>query len=385
MLVHEYQAKQIFLSYGIQCPEGILIDENNTYEKISKKINEGDWVVKAQIHAGGRGKTGGVLVCNNNDDIKNSIQSLLNKNLVTNQTSEKGLVVNKILLEKSQNIKKQLYLSFIINRNEAKVMILAYENGGVNIEEHGKEVKQFLIEPLINIEDAISYEISEKIANYLKINHLKKELRELLLKLYKIWLDKDLLMLEINPLIIDDNDNLIALDAKLEFDDNALYRRPDIMLLRDLSQENKKEIFAKNNNFSYVQFDGNIGCIVNGAGLAMATLDIIKNNNGNPANFLDVGGATNEKRVEDAFSLLQSDNIKVIFINIFGGIVRCDTIANGIVLALEKKPINIPLVIRLVGNNAKLGLNILANTKQKIYVIEDLVTAARKAIELANL
>ncbi len=386
MHIHEYQAKGLFRQYNIQTPKAILI---STVDEASKACGElgGDiWVVKAQVHAGGRGKGGGVILCRSVKTVEAACEKLLDSNLITPQTDDKGLPISQLLIEGGQNIERELYLGLLVDRQTQKITILASTEGGMDIEKVASETPEkiikFGVDPLgtLNTNDCAS------IASQLNLdNALTDQFVTTLMGLYQIFIEKDVSLIEINPLINTAENTLLALDGKIDFDDNALYRHEDIATMRDKSQEDEKENEASEHQLNYISLDGTIGCMVNGAGLAMATMDLIEHHGGSPANFLDVGGGTTADRVAKAFELIQTEaNVQGILVNIFGGIVRCDLIAEGILQAIEKVGLNLPIVVRLEGTNAAAGLKLLDESTADIYTEADLTQAAIKIVELSK-
>lgn len=383
MHIHEYQAKTLFNQLNIPTPKSIVLTDINDTDKICAKLGGSIWVVKAQVHAGGRGKGGGVVLCKSIAEVEKACNKLLSSKLITPQTDNKGLPVEKILIEAGQEIKKELYLGLLVDRQSQKITVLASTEGGMDIEKVASDtpdkIIKFGVDPLGKL-DKID---CKNIANKLGVDSDK--FSKILLGLYEIFTTKDASLIEINPLIQTKNNDLIALDGKIDFDDNALYRHEDIKLLRDKNQEDKKEREASKYQLNYISLDGTIGCMVNGAGLAMATMDLIEHYHGSPANFLDVGGGTTSERVAKAFELIQSeDNVKGILVNIFGGIVRCDLIAQGILQAIEKVGLNLPIVVRLEGTNAKEGLDLLNNSSFNIATESDLTKAVIKIVEMTK-
>jgi len=361
MNIHEHQAKQILKKYGVKVPNGIFgftVDEVITKAK-SLKTNR--YVLKAQIHSGGRGKAGGVKILNNIDELNKEAKQLLGKVLVTNQTGSQGKKVNRLYVEESSNIEKEFYLSCLVDRSSSKIAFISSDQGGMDIEEVAKEKPEKIITTKVDFTKEISNENCEKIIKVFKLNDsLKTQAIDLIKSIYKLFLDLDVSLIEINPLILTKENKIVCLDAKVNFDDNALFKHPEILELRDLSEENLTEIEASKHDLAYIKLDGSIGCMVNGAGLAMATMDIIKLYGEEPANFLDVGGGASKEKVSAAFKIILSDkNVKGILINIFGGIMRCDVLAQGVVDAAKEIKINVPLVVRLAGTNYEEGKKIL--------------------------
>ncbi len=386
MNIHEYQAKKLLKQYNIPCPNGELISNIDEVEVACNSLAGDSYVLKAQIHAGSRGKGGGIIMCNGIDEVITATNKLLHSKLITEQTNSDGLKINSLLLEQPQDIAFALYLSILIDRDSKNIAIIASKYGGMDIEQVANDNPDSIIKNYINPCIGIVEHQTRDIAFTLGIKSNNfKEFTGLVKNLYKVFIEKDLSLLEINPLVITKNNNIIALDAKINFDDNALYKHPDIASLFDASQENHYESLAKKYQLSYIPLDGNIGCMVNGAGLAMATMDLISHYGGKPANFLDVGGGTTESRVSKALEIIiSSGNIKAILVNIFGGIVRCDLIARGIVKAIKELNINIAIVVRLIGTNAQQAQNILQSSAVKVYPEQDLSLATKKVIELAK-
>ena len=384
MNIHEYQAKELFKSYDIPVSTGSVAYTVDEIESAVNNVSGPTWVVKAQIHAGGRGKGGGVKVVGSVEDAIVEAKKMFGMNLITPQTGPEGKLVQRLYIENGSDIKKELYLSCLVDRATSKVAFIVSKMGGMDIEkvaeETPDEITTVFIEPSTGITDldiktiALSLELSGPLVD---------QLDGLVKNLYKFFTEKDASLLEINPLIITDNDKLICLDAKVNFDDNALYRHPEIEELRDPNEEDKYELEAAKYDLAYIKLDGSIGCMVNGAGLAMASLDIIKLYGGEPANFLDVGGGASKEKVTSAFKIILSDpGVKGILVNIFGGIMRCDIIADGIVAAAKELQINVPLVVRLEGTNVDEGKNILNNSGIDIVSATDLDDAAKKIVEL---
>ena len=386
MNIHEYQAKVLFKNYGINVPNFKVISNSNETKSACEELGGSVWVVKAQVHAGGRGKGGGVIVCHTIEDAISASKKLLGSNLITPQTDSTGQPINKIIVEAGQEISKELYLGLLVDRATESITILASTEGGMDIEEVAtnspeKIIKQ-AINPLGKLEIKECHEMAAKIGLSLS---LYDQFTSTMIGLYNIFTDNDANLIEINPLIITSNNNIMALDGKIDFDDNALYRNEEISSLRDIEQEDKKERSASEHQLNYISLDGSVGCMVNGAGLAMATMDLIEYHGGSPANFLDVGGGTTSERVAKAFEIIQSGkNVKAILVNIFGGIVRCDLIANGILQAIEKVGLTLPIVVRLEGTNAQEGLEILNKSNINIVTEADLTKAAKKIVEMAK-
>ena len=386
MNLHEFQGKELFAQYGLPVSNSKVIYEAEDAHKACRDIGGSKWVVKAQVHAGGRGKAGGVELVDTPEDAISFAKKWLGKRLVTYQTDEKGQLVNSVLIEECTDIAEELYLSAVVDRDSQRVVVIGSSEGGVNIEEVAKNFPEKIIyEPIDPLCGAQSFQ-ARKIAKVLKLNNEQtKQFTPMLKNLMKLFVEKDLSLLEINPLVITSGGLLHCLDAKINIDSNAIYRQPEIAEMHDSSQEDPRESEAAKNDLSYVSLDGNIGCMVNGAGLAMGTMDTIKYFGGNPANFLDVGGTATQERVSKAFKIILDDpEVKVVLVNIFGGIVRCDLIAEGVLAAIEEVGVEIPVVVRLEGNNAHLGSEILSKANIKIESINNLGDAAKKAVELAK-
>jgi len=386
MHIHEYQAKELFKHNGIQVPDLEVISNSNETRSACNKLGGNVWVVKAQVHAGGRGKGGGVIVCNSIEDVEKASQKLLGKKLVTPQTDEVGQPINEVIIEAGQDIFKELYLGLLVDRSTERITILASTEGGMDIEQVASESPEKIIKHAIDPLGNLSIKECQSIAKKLNLNSvLWEQFTKTLIGLYSIFTNHDGNLIEINPLIISKQNEIIALDGKIDFDDNALYRNEDIINLRDFEQEDEKERIASEYQLNYISLDGTVGCMVNGAGLAMATMDLIEYHGGSPANFLDVGGGTTAERVAKAFEIIQSgQNVKAILVNIFGGIVRCDLIAEGILQAIEKVGLTLPIVVRLEGTNAPQGLKILNDSNFNIMTEADLTQAAKQVVEMAK-
>jgi len=386
MNLHEFQGKELFAQYGLPVSNSKVIYEAEDAFKACRDIGGSKWVVKAQVHAGGRGKAGGVELVDTPEEATSFAKKWLGKRLITYQTDEKGQLVNSVLIEECTDIAEELYLSAVIDRESQRVVFIGSSEGGVNIEEVAKNSPEKIIYESIDPLCGAQGFQARKIAKVLKLNNEQtKQFTPMFKNLMKLFVEKDLSLLEINPLVITSGGLLHCLDAKINIDSNAIYRQPEIAQMHDASQEDPRESEAAKNDLSYVSLDGNIGCMVNGAGLAMGTMDTIKYFGGNPANFLDVGGTATQKRVSKAFKIILDDpEVKVVLVNIFGGIVRCDLIAEGVLAAIEEVGVEIPVVVRLEGNNADLGSEILSKANIKIESINNLGDAAKKAVELAK-
>ena len=390
MKIHEYQGKEVFKSFSIPTPRGYLIKDINSAEKIIKKAHDefksDKVVIKAQIHAGGRGKGGGVKVANGLESALKYVKEMHGMQLVTHQTGSSGQKVRKVYIEEASEIKKEFYCAITLDRNLGKDVFMVSTEGGVEIEKVADETPEKIvktwIDPLIGMK---SYQ-ARKLAFGLKLEgNAFKESVKIFIKLYECYMKTDASLVEINPLVLTADEKIIALDAKFNFDGNALFRQKDILKLRDLDEEDPTEIEASKFDLNYIKLDGNVGCMVNGAGLAMATMDIIKIAGGDPANFLDVGGAASAETVKNGFKIILSDkNVKAILINIFGGIVRCDRVANGVVDAVKDLGLQVPVVVRLEGTNAEDAKNILSKSGLSIIPANDMKDAAEKVVEAAT-
>ena len=386
MNLHEYQGKSLFAEYNLPVSKGeVIFDAKNAIDACNK-IGGTKWVVKAQVHAGGRGKAGGVELIDSPDQAEAFAKKWIGQKLVTYQTDKDGQLVNSILIEECTNILKELYLSAVIDRDSQKIVFIGSSEGGVNIEEVARNTPEKIIYQGVEFKDQSLPEHAKNIANVLKLNDEQtNQFIPMIDNLLRLFVEKDLSLLEINPLVINSDGDLHCLDAKVNIDTNALFRQPELLEMHDETQEDPREAEAAKNDLSYVSLDGNIGCMVNGAGLAMGTMDTIKFFGGNPANFLDVGGTATQDRVAKAFKIILRDpNVKVVLVNIFGGIVRCDVIAKGIIAAIKEVDIKVPVVVRLEGNNADIGATILSKANIKIESINNLSDAAKKAVELAK-
>jgi succinyl-CoA synthetase beta subunit len=383
MNIHEHQAKQILKKYGATVPNGVFgLTVEELVEK-SKSLKTNKYILKAQIHAGGRGKAGGVKILDSIEELTTASKEMMGKKLVTHQTGPEGKVVRRLYVEEVSKIEKEFYLSCLVDRASSKIAFISSDQGGVDIEEVAKKNPEKINTTKINYSKEISNEDCENIIRIFNLKNKEKDQAKNLIKaIYKMFVSTDASMVEINPLILTEEGNIVCLDAKVNFDDNALFKHPEIADLRDLSEEDPIEIEASKHDLSYIKLDGSIGCMVNGAGLAMATMDIIKLYGKEPANFLDVGGGASKEKVTEALKLILSDkNVKGILINIFGGIMRCDVLAEGVVNAAKDININVPLVVRLAGTNFKEGKQILDNSGLKLISAENLDDAAKKIVE----
>jgi succinyl-CoA synthetase beta subunit len=383
MNIHEYQAKAVLREFGAPVPRGIPAFTVAEAEKAANELGGPVWVVKAQIHAGGRGKAGGVKVVKSVAEVKREAERLLGSTLVTHQTGPHGKEVRRLYIEEGSAIEKEFYLSMLIDRETSRVAFVASTEGGMDIEEVAHKTPEKIMSFSVDPATGFMPHYARHVANTLGFSReLGKQAESVLPKLYQTFLAKDMSLLEINPLVVTKTGELICLDAKMGFDDNALYRHPDIVALRDITEEDEKEIEASKYDLNYVALDGTIGCMVNGAGLAMATMDIIKLYGETPANFLDVGGGATKEKVSAAFKIITSDHhVKGILVNIFGGIMRCDIIAEGVVAAVKEVGLRVPLVVRLEGTNVALGKEIIAKSNLNVTSADDLDDAAQKIVK----
>ena len=387
MNIHEYQAKQIFADFGIPVQNGKIIENAENAISAAKEIGGKSWVVKAQIHAGGRGKGGGVKFAKDLEAVGKYAHEILGMNLVTHQTGPEGKLVQKVYIVEAVDIKEEYYLSILLDRATEMPVIIASAEGGMDIEKVAAEMPEKIVKIQINPLIGFRSFHGRMIAKTFNLNaDLAKKVTKLVASLYQIYVQKNANMIEVNPLVLTDDDEFIALDAKVGFDDNAMFKHKEIAAMRDFDEEEPTELEADKYGLSYVKLDGNVGCVVNGAGLAMSTMDIVKHENGEPANFLDVGGKATAKTVAKSFEIILKDpNVKAIFVNIFGGIVRCDRIANGILEATQKINVNVPLVIRLDGTNAKEASEILKKANiQNIITAESMSDGAKKVVAAAR-
>ena len=383
MNIHEHQAKQLLKKFGAIVPNGEACFTVQEVLEKAKKLNLKKYVLKAQIHAGGRGKAGGVKILDNLADLEKAAKDLLGKKLVTHQTGPNGKEVKRLYLEEPSNIKKEFYLSCLIDRASSKIAFISSDQGGMDIEEVAKKDPSKISTVKINFSGDIKDEDCKKIVkNFNLDNDANLKCTKIIKSIYKTFISTDASLIEINPLILTKENNIVCLDAKISFDDNAIFKHPELLELRDLNEEDPTEIEASKHDLAYIKLDGTIGCMVNGAGLAMATMDIIKLHGQEPANFLDVGGGASKEKVSAAFKIILSDkNVKGILINIFGGIMRCDVLAQGIVEAAKETKIDIPLVVRLAGTNSEEGKKILDESGLKIISASDLGDAAKKIVK----
>lgn len=385
MNLHEYQAKRLLAQFGLPVSKGEVATTAKEAFKIAEKMHTGAYVVKAQVHAGGRGKAGGVKLVKTKEEVEEVAKNLLGKNLVTYQTTKDGQPVHQVLIEEPSDIAKELYLGAVIDRSKQRIVFMASTEGGVEIEKVAEETPEKIltitVDPMVGV---MPYQ-GREMAYQLGLNDdMVKQFVKILSGLGELFQKCDLSLLEINPLVITKSDKLLCLDAKINIDDNALYRQPELREMRDATQEDDRENRAREWELNYIALDGDIGCMVNGAGLAMATMDMIKLHGGNPANFLDVGGGATKERVTEAFKIILSDkNVKAILINIFGGIVRCDLIAEGIIGAVQNVGSELPVVVRLEGNNAERGAEMLKESGLNIIAAESFTDAAKKVVQAA--
>ena len=383
MNIHEYQAKAILREFGVPVPRGIAAFTTAEAEKAANELGGPVWVVKAQIHAGGRGKAGGVKVVKSVTEVKREAERMLGSILVTHQTGPHGRQVRRVYIEEGSAIEREYYLSALVDRSTSRVAFVASTEGGMDIEEVAHNTPDKIVSFSVDPVTGFMPHHARRVARVLGFNREQtKQAEDMLPKLYQAFLAKDMSLLEINPLVVTKSGQLICLDAKIAFDDNALYRHADVMALRDINEEDEKEIEASRHDLNYVALDGTIGCMVNGAGLAMATMDIIKLYGETPANFLDVGGSATKEKVAAAFKIITSDhNVKGILINIFGGIMKCDVIAEGVVAAVKEVGLRVPLVVRLEGTNVELGKDIIATSNLNVTSADDLDDAAQKIVK----
>lgn len=382
MNIHEFQSKHLFEQYGMPVPNNRVVSSVGDVPAALDALNAQRWVVKAQVHAGGRGKAGGVKLTDKKEEVSHFVGEMLGTHLVTFQTDEKGQPVNRVLIEETCNIEKEFYLGAVIDRATRHVVIMASTEGGVEIEKVAEQTPEKILRTTLDPMLGLMPYQCRKLAFGLGLQGAQvKQFTQLLTGLAKLFIEKDLGLVEINPLVLTKEGNLLCLDGKINLDDNALYRQTALMEMRDASQEDERENRAKEWDLNYIALDGSIGCMVNGAGLAMATMDLIKLQGGDPANFLDVGGGATKERVAEAFKIILSDeNVKTVLVNIFGGIVRCDLIAEGVIGAIEEVGVKVPIIVRLEGNNAELGSKLLKESGLNIITAAGLTEAAQKAV-----
>ena len=386
MNLHEFQSKRLFAGYKIPVPHGIAVETADEARDAANEMGGGRWVVKAQAHTGGRGKAGGVVVATSVDEVATEAGRMLSNRLVTKQTGEAGLPVSFILVEEPSDIQRELYLSVLVDRETRKILIMASQAGGMNIEEVAEETPEKILTTTIDPAAGLQGYQCRQLGFGLGLEgDQMKQFAKLLSGLVTLFEKEDCSLVEINPLIVNGEGNLVALDAKINLDSNALYRHADLLEMRDISQEDAREAAAAEHDLNYITLDGNIGCMVNGAGLAMATMDVVKLHGGLPANFLDVGGGTTAARVAEAFKIILSDDkVKAVLVNIFGGIVRCDLIAEGIITAVKELGLEVPVVVRLEGTNAEKGREMLSSSGLNLIAAAGLTEAAQKVVEAAK-
>lgn len=386
MNIHEYQGKEILRKYGVAVPKGSVAFSPDEAVKVAKELGANVTVVKAQIHAGGRGKAGGVKIAKNLEEVRSYAKELLGKILVTHQTGPEGKEIKRLYIEEGSDIKKEYYLSLVLDRATSRVVMMGSEEGGMDIEEVAESNPEKIFKEVIDPVTGLNAFQARRMAFNMNIpSKLVNKAVALMLGIYKAFIDKDASTVEINPLVVTGDDQVVALDAKFNFDSNALYRQKDIVELRDFDEEDPKEIEASKYDLSYISLDGNIGCMVNGAGLAMATMDTISYYGGSPANFLDVGGGATAEKVTEAFKIILSDkNVKGIFVNIFGGIMKCDIIAEGVITAAKEVGLAVPLVVRLEGTNVDLGKKLLNESGLNIVAADSMADGAQKIVKLVE-
>ncbi len=385
MNLHEYQAKALFREHGIPVPEGEAVDTVDAALAAARRLGGESWMVKAQVHAGGRGKAGGVKKANGEAELQAAVSALLGRRLVTAQSGPEGQPVKRVLIERPTAIARELYMGMLVDRERERIVLMASEAGGMDIEQVARETpEKILTLPIHPVAGLSGFQV-RRVGFALGLGPQIKALGPILQGLYRLFTEKDLSLVEINPLVVTAGGELLAIDAKINLDDNALYRHPDLAELRDPGQEDEREYQASLHGLNYIRLDGNIACMVNGAGLAMATMDLIKLHGGEPANFLDVGGGTSAEKVAEAFKLILSDpNVRAILVNIFGGIVRCDLIAEGIIQAVQEVELTVPVVVRLEGTNAEAGRRLLADSGLDLITAADLTEAAQRAVAAAG-
>jgi succinyl-CoA synthetase beta subunit len=386
MNLHEYQAKHLFAAYGMPVPKNCVVSAAGDVPAVLASLGGERWAVKAQVHAGGRGKAGGVHIVENGEDVAHQVGQMIGKRLVTYQTGADGQPIHHVLIEQTCNIDRELYVGAVIDRATRRVVIMASTEGGMEIEKVAAETPEKILRTTVDPMLGLMPYQCRKLAFGLGLEGTQvRDFTQLLIGLSKLFMEKDLALVEINPLVVTQEGQLLCLDGKINVDDNALYRQPDLVEMRDSTQEDERENRAKEWDLNYISLDGTIGCMVNGAGLAMATMDLIKLHGSEPANFLDVGGGATKERVAEAFKIILSDaNVKAVLVNIFGGIVRCDLIAEGIIGAVEEVGIKVPVVVRLEGNNAENGIKILEASDLNIISAHGLTEAAQKAVAAAG-
>ena len=386
MNLHEFQSKKLFAGYKIPVPHGVAVESADEARKAAMEMGGDRWVVKAQAHTGGRGKAGGVVVASSADEVATEAERMLSHRLVTKQTGDAGLPVSFILVEEPSDIQRELYLSVLVDRETRRILVMASQAGGMNIEEVAEETPEKILTTTIDPAAGLQGYQCRQLGFGLGLEgDQMKQFAKLLSGLVTLFEKEDCSLVEINPLIVNGEGNLVALDAKINLDSNALYRHADLLAMRDISQEDAREAAAAEHDLNYITLDGNIGCMVNGAGLAMATMDVVKLHGGLPANFLDVGGGTTAARVAEAFKIILSDDkVKAVLVNIFGGIVRCDLIAEGIITAVKELGLEVPVVVRLEGTNAEKGRDMLQTSGLNLIAAAGLTEAAQKVVEAAQ-
>ncbi len=386
MNIHEYQGKELLRSYGVAVPTGYVAFTPDEAVEAAKKLDSSVKVVKAQIHAGGRGKAGGVKLAKSDDEVRTYAEELLGKTLVTHQTGPEGKEIKRLLIEEGSDIQKEFYVGVVVDRATSRIVMMGSEEGGTEIEEVAENTPEKIFRETVDpVTGLMPYQARRLAFNINIPKHLVNKAVKFMMGLYKVFVDTDCSIAEINPLVTTGDDQVMALDAKFNFDDNALFRHKNILELRDLAEEDEKEIEASKYDLSYIALDGNIGCMVNGAGLAMSTMDIIKHYSGDPANFLDVGGGATTEKVTEAFKIILSDEkVKGIFVNIFGGIMKCDIIAEGVIEATKQVGLEIPLVVRLEGTNVELGKKMLKESGLNITAAESMADGAEKIVAMVN-
>ncbi|NQY26838.1 MAG: ADP-forming succinate--CoA ligase subunit beta [Piscirickettsiaceae bacterium] len=386
MNLHEFQAKQLFSRYNIPTPQGQVVNSEAQARQAAEQLGGERWVVKAQVHAGGRGKAGGVKLVNSLDEVANAAYGMLGQRLVTHQTTAEGLPIHQVLIEQPSDIQRELYLAVLVDRETQRVVFMVSAQGGMDIEAVAKETPEAILNLFVDPVVGLQGFQCRRAGFFLGLKDSAfKQLQGVMQGLYQLFTDNDVSLVEINPLVVTGDNNLLAVDAKLNLDDNALFRQPELAARFDPTQEDEAEVLAQKFGLSYISLDGEVACMVNGAGLAMATMDLIKKEGGEPANFLDVGGGTTSDRVAEAFKLILSDKkVKSILVNIFGGIVRCDLIAEGIMLAAKEVGLSLPVIVRLEGTNAEQGRDLLEKSGMNIRVALNLTDAAKQAVAAAQ-
>ncbi len=386
MNLHEFQAKQLFSSYNIPTPQGQVVNSEAQARQAAEQLGGERWVVKAQVHTGGRGKAGGVKLVDSLDEVANAAYGMLGQRLVTHQTTAQGLPIHQVLIEQPSDIQRELYLAVLVDRETQRVVFMVSPQGGMDIEAVAAETPEAILNLFVNPVVGLQAYQCRRAGFFLGLKDSAfKQLQVVMQGLYQLFVDNDVSLVEINPLVVTGDNTLLAVDAKLNLDDNALFRQPELAARFDPTQEDDAEVLAQKFGLSYISLDGEVACMVNGAGLAMATMDLIKKEGGEPANFLDVGGGTTAERVAEAFKLILSDKkVKSILVNIFGGIVRCDLIAQGIMQAAKEVGLSLPVIVRLEGTNAELGRELLANSGMNIRVALNLTDAAKQAVFAAQ-